>query len=734
MSLSTNGIYEFDDFSLNAARRRLARANEPVPLTPKAFDVLAYLVANPGRVVAKEELLKAIWPDSFVEEGNLAQYVSTLRRALADKSSLIVTVPGRGYQFAAQVQVIHHDTALTPPGRSVIEVEHLPQAQPGDVFVQRVRERTSIIYEEAPPARLAQPAPVLLLAAPAAPRVRVWRWFAAASLTGALLALAAIVLAHHFGMPLFAQTPLSISTFTQITQDGQSKFIGGTDGSRIYYTLEQQQGMEVVSVSGGAAVPILTALPNPWAGNVSPDGSTLLLISQAGGMGPADSLWSLRLLGGSPPRQLADAITANWSPDGERIACATAAGEIWIMRSDGSEAHPIASPGVYINSLAWSPDGNAIRFSKDGLLWQISVNGSNLHQLLPGWGKTPSQWNGEWAQDGRYYFVTEGQIWSLDERHGIDSGQPASPVQLTFGPTVWDRPIPSPDGRKIYASGRTKRGELVRYDAKSGHFLSFLAGISAEFVSFAPDGKSLAYVTYPEGVLWRASADGSNPTQLTDPPVYPKSLQWSPDGNSILFVDQTPQGLEAIYALPADGSRKPRRLLPLDGNAETDPSWSPDGQKIAFATSPNVGASSSSDLRILDLASGKVRLIPSSEGLLVPHWSPDGRSIAAMTLDTMAMKLFDIASGRWSKLDTGSVAFPAWSHDSRFLYYVKWAGDPAVLRIRIADGKRETVANMKGARYTGVYTLWMGLDPNEAPMLLRDIGTDDIYALTLEGR
>jgi len=98
------------------------------------------------------------------------------------------------------------------------------------------------------------------------------------------------------------------------------------------------------------------------------------------------------------------------------------------------------------------------------------------------------------------------------------------------------------------------------------------------------------------------------------------------------------------------------------------------------------------------------------------------------------MKLFDIASGRWSKLDTGSVAFPAWSHDSRFLYYVKWAGDPAVLRIRIADGKRETVANMKGARYTGVYTLWMGLDPNEAPMLLRDIGTDDIYALTLEGR
>jgi hypothetical protein len=98
----------------------------------------------------------------------------------------------------------------------------------------------------------------------------------------------------------------------------------------------------------------------------------------------------------------------------------------------------------------------------------------------------------------------------------------------------------------------------------------------------------------------------------------------------------------------------------------------------------------------------------------------------------MAMKVFDIASGRWTKLDTGAVAFPEWSHDGRFIYYVKWTGNPAVLRIRAADGKRETVADMKGARYTGVYTLWMGLDPTDTPLTLRDIGTDDIYALTLK--
>lgn len=197
-------------------------------------------------------------------------------------------------------------------------------------------------------------------------------------------------------------------------------------------------------------------------------------------------------------------------------------------------------------------------------------------------------------------------------------------------------------------------------------------------------------------------------------------------------MDRTPQGLDAIYIIPADGSGKPRRLLPEDREAETDPSWSPDGRKIAFSTSPNVGASSKSDLRILDIATGNVAVLPASDGLVVPHWSPDGLSIAAMTLDAMAMKVFDIARGRWTKLDSGAVAFPEWSHDNKFIYYVKWTGDPAVLRIRAADGKRETVADMKGSRYTGVYTMWMGLDPTDTPLTLRDIGTDDIYALTLE--
>jgi len=104
MSLKEEDIYRFDEFELDRAGRTFSRHGAQIPLYPKAFEVLVYLVANPGRVVTKEEIFKAVWPESFVEEGNLARQVSSLRKALGDSASCIVTVPGRGYQFVAKVE------------------------------------------------------------------------------------------------------------------------------------------------------------------------------------------------------------------------------------------------------------------------------------------------------------------------------------------------------------------------------------------------------------------------------------------------------------------------------------------------------------------------------------------------------------------------------------------------------------------------------------------------------
>jgi DNA-binding winged helix-turn-helix (wHTH) protein/tetratricopeptide (TPR) repeat protein len=249
MLLNANGLYRFDEFELDSSKRLLSRNQEPIPLTPKAFDVLSFLVLNPGRVVTKEELLKAVWPDSFVEEGNLAQYISTLRKALGESSCLIVTVPGRGYQFAAQVQA---QAAPLPAG---IPVETLPEARPGDVFVQRVRERTRVVYEDVPAAPPAQPQPALLLQGKTSSRAGVWRWVGASALAGALLALAATQAWKHFAHPP-QLSDVVMAGFTNTTGDAtfdstlnqalvidleQSPFLNLLPKSKVMETLAMMQ-------------------------------------------------------------------------------------------------------------------------------------------------------------------------------------------------------------------------------------------------------------------------------------------------------------------------------------------------------------------------------------------------------------------------------------------------------------------------------------------------------------
>jgi hypothetical protein len=139
-------------------------------------------------------------------------------------------------------------------------------------------------------------------------------------------------------------------------------------------------------------------------------------------------------------------------------------------------------------------------------------------------------------------------------------------------------------------------------------------------------------------------------------------------------------------------------------------------------------------LGVFDLASRQITTVPGSEGMWSPRWSPNGRFIAGLNTGlTGGMKVFDLETQRWSVLQrTGHCAFPTWSSDSRFIYFVHAWGDPGVLRVRISDGNAERVVDLKGFRYTGAYNIWMGLDPQDTPMLIRDVGTDDIYALTLE--
>jgi DNA-binding winged helix-turn-helix (wHTH) protein len=99
-------IYEFHGFQLDPGKRVLLEGGKVIPLTPKVFDTLLYMLEHAGETFSKEALMQAVWPDTIVEENNLNQHISTLRRLLGEKrgeNRYIATIPGRGYRFTAAV-------------------------------------------------------------------------------------------------------------------------------------------------------------------------------------------------------------------------------------------------------------------------------------------------------------------------------------------------------------------------------------------------------------------------------------------------------------------------------------------------------------------------------------------------------------------------------------------------------------------------------------------------------
>src|SRR5580704_8692024 len=121
-----NGIrrfYEFGPYRIDPSRDVLLRADESIPLTAKAFQTLLVLVEHSDQVMSKERLMEMLWPDTFVEESNLAKHISMVRKALgqtAQDRGYIITVPGKGYRFAESVRVVPKDAPATVEGEAPV--------------------------------------------------------------------------------------------------------------------------------------------------------------------------------------------------------------------------------------------------------------------------------------------------------------------------------------------------------------------------------------------------------------------------------------------------------------------------------------------------------------------------------------------------------------------------------------------------------------------------------------
>src|SRR5918993_506380 len=124
-------LYEFGPFLLDPAERVLTRGGQPVPLTPKVFDLLVVLVESGGHLLGKKDLMEAVWPDSFVEEGNLTFSISSLRKALGEdrkEHRYIETVPRSGYRFVANVRVLEGNSGAEGRGRGAHAGHWMPTA------------------------------------------------------------------------------------------------------------------------------------------------------------------------------------------------------------------------------------------------------------------------------------------------------------------------------------------------------------------------------------------------------------------------------------------------------------------------------------------------------------------------------------------------------------------------------------------------------------------------------
>jgi Tol biopolymer transport system component len=561
-----------------------------------------------------------------------------------------------------------------------------------------------------------------------------------------------------FGYLLTRPVPLPrVLGYTQITNDGLQKgFFGrgwdspmATDGSRLYFTeYRGPTGIMQVSASGGEAIPLAISVQNPVSRDASPNGSELLVGSVLPGPSFAAPLWAVPLPGGSP-RRLGELIgqDGSWFSDGTRICFGNGA-DLRVAKSDGTDEQTLATAAGRVWWPRVSPEGNRVRFTvidpktNSPSLWEVAIAERHPHPLLPGWNPNPlpAECCGNWTPDGRYFVFRStrngrSDIWALREKRDLFHAPDRKPVPLTAGPLNYSAPLPSRDGKRLFVLGEQPRGELVRFDSKLQRTVPFLGGISADQVRFSHDGQWAAYVAHPEGTLWRCRVDGSQRLQLTFPPMQAALPRWSPDGKRIAFAGETIGHPWRTYLVSADGGA-PQQVLPQE-NVYSETGWYPDGNSLIFGADPFAQVRKQiPGLYVVNLGSHQTSLLPGSEGLWSPKVSPDGRYIVTLSADISGLILYDLTTYKTAQLATGNaLGWHEWSRDSKYVYFELQEADSrlAIVRVAVSDRKVQEIQNLKDMRIVfGPAGDWHGLTPDDCPLELLDVATQEIYALDVQ--
>lgn len=726
------GLYEAD---LDAGE--LYKGGHRVALQSQPFQILVMLLENAGSIVTKDELRHRLWgEDTIVDfDQSLRAAVTKAREVLGDSSDnprFIETVPRRGYRFIAPVSVAESGAEQLSHSATTTESGFLHALPASDLDLPAA--------EFAPyPSQSARKALSRLKSVR-----RGWVVASGACLLLAIGSLLGYVGARNnkrIGIPALRQLTFDSRIVVPIPTKYAEQFPSMvTDGVHLFATAIRGGHSTLVqtSVNGGELQEVV--LPDeisaPTLGDISPDYSRLLLVSHSP-YGVEMPLWMVPI-GGSSARLLSGVLghDATWMPNGTDILYA-ANNELRILHPQNGNSEPFAKTPGRAFWIRWSPNGKRLRFTvidpvtHSQSLWEITSSNHNPKPLLNQWDERSNACCGVWAQDGSSFVFQaardgESDLWRLS------GSRATNPERLTNGPLNFEGPVVSRSGDRLFFTGVAAQPHIQTLDAAAQVLrpaASFLR--DAQEVAYSHDNLWVAWVD-GAGRLWRARPDGKDQVQLSPDALQVYMGRWSPDNSRIAVMARQANQPWQLYLIRSDGGGLER--LQQEPRNEADPTWSADGQSLAFGRAPDYLAKDDSPwaIRIIDLQTKQVRLIPGSEGLFSPRWSPDGKYIIAMSSDQAQLVLFSWQTHQWQLLAKGQFSNPSWSADSRSVYSQGPSDHPeSIIRIGIPDGHSEQLPAPYAAWSDGSKDYsFIGLAPGNAP-LLRVRLTGDVYSLSM---
>lgn len=593
--LEARETYLFGDYRLDSHHRRLWHHDTPVLLAPKALDLLHAFVQRPNQLITKEDLLRAVWPDSFVEEANLTVYVSALRKAFSKidpQLDLIETIPRWGYRFTAHVS---KDPLEPAPLQTA-----LAAAPDTPALIRKQSEPLTL------PAPLPSRGPALQLT-----------WAAAALLF--LIAAASLILLPR--RMVKASTVLANSRALAASRPltGPSGIFSqpafSPDGSRLAYTwrktTEDTPTLFTQSINSNDRTRITSIDGEDRSPAWSPDGHHLAYLHSEGDSSPMHVI-VVDLANPSNRRSLATVSgfasafrstpTLSWSRHGEWLLTTDRANEdaaendapslVLIDASTGKKHQLTHAPLRTVDDNAqFSPDGKLVAFrrslgSSSDEIYVVPTSGGSAQRLA--FEKHSSIDGLAWNPDSQSVIVSSGVATSVGSlwRIPIDGG---SAVPITAPLVHTSSPAVSPQALRLAYVDRlrsisTWRMPLDTHAAAEPLIASSFLDSAADY---SPDGTHIAFRSDRSGSneIWISKADGAELRKLTSfAGPMTGSPRWSPDGRSIAFDSRT-GGRADIYIVRATGSTPVR--FTTAGASDSDnvvPSWSHDGRSIYFSS------------------------------------------------------------------------------------------------------------------------------------------------------